>query len=309
MRTFVAIAICALSILPSSVFAQDANPGSGVSELTDVIVEARRLEEAAKAFLEDVNAPPTGAHTARWNTDLCISVSNVQPRAAQFMIDRIARTAIESGADVAGPGCRPNVVIVATNDGDETAERLVEEAGYGFSPAVSGTNLGRDALRRFRTSGAPVRWWHVALPVLAENGQLANGLRGDTPPTVVIHQGSRLVSDIRYDLALAIVVVDLSKTSDVSLGLLSDYAAMVVLSQVDPQADTSEHATILNVFSEPGVTGFSDWDRDYMSALYKSPSDRATARQQRQGIVSALANQRRQRQAQEPATLSGGDTD
>ncbi len=231
----------------------------------------------------------------------------MQPRFAQFVIDRIARTALDVGVDVGGAGCRPNVVIVATDDGAATADRLVRGAGFGFRPTISGSNLGQAALQQFRTSDAPVRWWHVTLPVMADTGQLANALRGDAPPTVVIRRGSRLVSDVRYDLALAIVVIDMSKTGEVPMGLLADYSAMVVLSQIDPSADTRQQATILNLFNEAGVDGFSDWDRDYLSALYSADTDRAKASQQRRSIVSALADERRERQAEQSQNPSTGD--
>lgn len=297
----------ALCFAPGLGWAQTSETPVATTELGDVIVEARRLEDLARAFLDDVNAPPPGTRTARWNTELCISVSNMQPRFAQFVIDRIARTALDVGVDVGGPGCRPNVVIVATDDGAATADRLVRGAGFGFRPTISGSNLGQVALRQFRTSDAPVRWWHVTLPVMADTGQLANALRGDVPPTVVIRRGSRLVSDVRYDLALAIVVIDMSKTGEVPMGLLADYSAMVVLSQIDPSVGTRQQATILNLFNEAGVDGFSDWDRDYMSALYSADADRAKASQQRSSIVSALADERRERQAEQSQNPSTDD--
>lgn len=303
-RTALAAAVC---FAPGLAWAQTSEMPAPTTELGDVIVEARRLEDQARAFLDEVNAPPPGTRTARWNAELCISVSNMQPRFAQFVIDRIARTALDVGVDVGGPGCRPNVVIVATDDGAATADRLVRGAGFGFRPTISGSNLGQAALQQFRTSDAPVRWWHVTLPVMADTGQLANALRGDAPPTVVIRRGSRLVSDVRYDLALAIVVIDMSKTGEVPMGLLADYSAMVVLSQIDPSADTRQQATILNLFNEAGVDGFSDWDRDYMSALYSADTDRAKASQQRRSIVSALADERRERQAEQSQNPSTGD--
>ena len=60
----------------------------------------------------------------------------MQPRFAQFIIDRIAAIAFEAGTDFGGPECRPNVVVLATTDGPALAQRLVREAGLGFRPAM-----------------------------------------------------------------------------------------------------------------------------------------------------------------------------
>lgn len=77
------------------------------AQLQDIVVEGRRLEEAARAFTEAVGEPPRGTRLARWNAPVCISVTNMRAEYGQFLIDRIAANALDAGVDVQGPGASP----------------------------------------------------------------------------------------------------------------------------------------------------------------------------------------------------------
>ena len=92
----------------------------------------------------------------------------------------------------------------------------------------------------------------------------------------------------------------MAKANGVMLPALLDYAAMVVLAQVDPRSDYSDQPTILNLFNAPeGITGMTDWDLAYLHALYEAEPDRASARAQ-EAAVSDRLEARRRRSAGEP---------
>lgn len=294
----------ALLIVEPQTTAQPAQPAP--TELDAVIVEGRRIEEAARAFIEEVGEPPRGTRLARWNQPVCISMSNMQPRFAQYVIDRIAANALEAGAEVGAPGCKPNVIILATNDGAALAHKLVREVGFGFRPAINHTNLSRDALADFQNSDAPVRWWNVVMPVTTDTGDLAITLRGDDPRKVTVRDGSRIRSNVRYDMAWTIVIVDMGKTGGAPFGVLADYVSMVSLAQIDPAADLSGQSTVLNLFRSPAnVDGLTLWDKDYLAALYLAPSDRADSHRQDAAVARALIQQRRAREGLEDAAVDG----
>jgi hypothetical protein len=287
-----------LSAFALALAPQSAPQPPGVAEqdagrLADIIVDGRRMEEAARSFIEEIGAPPPGTRPGRWNSEICISVTGMQERYAQYLIDRVAIAALDAGAEVQGPGCKPNVIILATSDGPALASHLVDEVGLGFRPAVSSTNLGRRALEHFRSSDAPVRWWHVTMPIEPDSGQVAIALRGQEPPGVTVRDASRLRSNIRYDIAWAIIIVDMSRTGGVPFGAVADYVALTALTQLDPFADMSGEDTVLNLFrTDRTVAGLTDWDKDYLAALYSSRADRATDRQQINDVVTRLTQVR-----------------
>ncbi len=259
-------------------------------------IDREAIEERAAAFVEEVADPPFGAQLARWNTPICVGVSNMRSPYGQLLIDRVGQHAADLGLEVGEAGCKPNVVIVATPDGRATASHLVEEAGLSFRPTDGGSNPSRAALRAFQTSDAPVRWWNVALPV-GEQGETASrprggmGTGGGPPdaPVVVVHAGSRLTSSIRTDMTWVIIVIDFNRTGGLPLGSLADYVSMVALAQIDPDADLSGYDTILNAFSDPSQAhSLSDWDLGYLQSIYSGQANRANARQRRNEVVRTL---------------------
>lgn len=272
------------------------------TQLEDVIVEGRRLQEQAESFIAEVGAPPPGTRPARWNRNLCVSVTNLRPDFAQYLIDRIAIAAIDAGADMDGEGCRPNVMIFATNDGSALARQLVDGAGIGFRPSGPGnSDLGRRALANFQSSTAPVKWWHVTLPVLIDTDEVVLRQPGEYR-TVNVREGSRLRSNIRYDLGWVVIVLDMSQMQGAPFGAVSDYVAMVTLTQADPAADMTGHDSIMNLFARPGgVDRLTEWDQDYLKALYETPPNRFTAEQQTNMMVRRLAAERRSGQEEPEA--------
>lgn len=296
IRHFMAIATLSLGLLGAGgVLAQVQDPQEpAATYVDDLIVDGRNISQAARAFVEVVAEPPPGTRAARWNRSLCISVTGMRRDFAQYLIDRMSVVALDAGAEVDGPGCQPNVIIQATGDGRALAAELVEGAGLAFQPSINGTNLGRDALNDFLTSDRAVRWWHVSFPVEPDSGQIAIALKGQAPPTVTVRDASRLRSNIRYDLGYVVIVLDMSRTEGVPFGALADYVAMTALTQVDPMGDFRGEDTILNLF-QPGIEvgALTQWDLDYLAALYTAPTNRASAAQQARDIAQRLAGLRR----------------
>lgn len=238
------------------------------AQLQDVEVEARRLRAVVQDFVGEVAAPAGVRGPARWNGTVCIGVVNLRAEIAQYIVDRASDVARELGLSAGEPGCSPNVLIIAAADGRAIADGIVEARRGAFRPGGTGMTRSLRVLEQFRTSAAPVRWWHVSAPVDSETGTIATQMPGYDPPTIGVSRASRIRTDIRDDLLKAIIVVDAEKTSGVSLAQLADYCALVALAQVDPEADVASFDTVLNVFEDPSTPGLTDWDMDYLRALY-----------------------------------------
>lgn len=284
-------------------------PAQDATDIEDVEVIGEQLRSQVQTFVQDAIAAPPGRTLARWDRTLCVGVSNLDARYAQYLIDRVSSIALTLGLENGEPGCQPNVMIIATSNAEELAKALVADDIYAFRPALNATDLGADALERFQTTQAPVRWWHVSLPVTVDTGEIAIRLSGDyveqsrngTMPLIVqVRNASRISSNIREDIKRVYVIIDTTKTGRINFRALSDYVAMIILAQIRPDAKTATHDTVLNLFTEGAdrPTGMSQWDRDYLTALYTAPRDRIRLTQQQRDITRGIADQRAARHAQ-----------
>lgn len=272
---------------------------SGVQEppavaLEEVVVEGRRLEQLTREFVDEVSAPTPRRGLARWRGGVCAGVSGIRQDIAQAVADHVSRVALEYGLRPGDPGCRANIVIVFAEDGQALGDAMVERRRRIFRLGVGGLDRGNVALRDFRESDRPVRWWHVSVPTNANTGEVAIRLPGDTGAPFVVGEG--LVNKgrwVRDDLNKVIIVVDGEHVNGVGLPQLADYLSMVALAQVDPDGDTSGFSTILNLFDDPdGSPGLTGWDKAYLDALYTGPSERIRASDQTRQLLRNLRRQR-----------------
>lgn len=294
MTGLATLAAAAALVLPQS----SSDPSPVV--LPDIVVQSTPVETQAKAFVAAVSAPFPQAPLARWNQAICPAVVNLERGLSSIISDRVRDEARSLRVRVGDGACRANVIIVATDAADLTAQGLVRDDFRTFHPGDSGTDLGRSALRRFQNSDAAVRWWHVAMPVSDDTGKLAIALDGEAPPVVADRVVTRLRANIRYDMAWVIIVIDVTKTAQVPASSLADYIAMVALAQIDPQADFTAHDTVLNLFA-PGAAfhGMTEWDHSYLSALYDADANAANFASQKDDMERSLADSLRRRRSLE----------
>lgn len=294
MTGLATLAAAAALVLPQS----SSDPSPVV--LPDIVVQSTPVETQAKAFVAAVSAPFPQAPLARWNQAICPAVVNLERGLSSIISDRVRDEARSLRVRVGDGACRANVIIVATDAADLTAQGLVRDDFRTFHPGDSGTDLGRSALRRFQNSDAAVRWWHVAMPVSDDTGKLAIALDGEAPPVVADRVVTRLRANIRYDMAWVIIVIDVTKTAQVPASSLADYIAMVALAQIDPQADFTAHDTVLNLFA-PGAAfhGMTEWDHSYLSALYDADANAANFASQKDDMERSLADGLRRRRSLE----------
>ena len=266
------VALAALALIGTS--QQTAPPQSDESRVGDIeVVGGRSLRQAIDVFTDSVVAPPRGQNPARWHDFVCVGAVNLQRDAAQAIIDRVSQVALDIGLEIGEPGCSANILIVGTDDGPAMATAMVDYRPAIFRPGYSGAARSSLQLARFQQTEAPVRWWHVALPVIADTGVIAVRMPGEDPP--VIPGGSLLRTEVRNDLGRAIIIVDFARAGSVSFEQLSDFVAMAAFAQIDPDADMSAFPSVLNVFGDPGAaSGLTDWDRAYLTGLYTAELNR-----------------------------------
>lgn len=287
------------------VITQSPAPSTPLNEpvtVEDVIVNARRFEEAAGRYVGAVANPAGTRGLARWSGGVCVGVVNLRHDVAQPIIDRVSETARSLGLRSGEPGCRPNVTIAMSDDPSTLAASMVAKSFRSFHTGGSGTDQGRAKLQAFIHEARPVRWWHMSYPGNADTGEVAvrlpgyyntNGMKPGSDilayaPSVRTTSASRLRSAISDYLFQVVIIVDVDKVSATSNEQLSDYLAMIALAQIDPAGQTQEFSTILNLFdSVPAPEGLTSWDRAYLAGLYQSDLTRIQIGNQLSALTAA----------------------
>lgn len=291
-------------VVPAAIQDDATNPAV---RLEDVVVEGRPLNQMIRDFVEGVAQPNFRRGLARWTDRVCVSVIGMERDGADYIVDRVTDIASDLDIPVGGRGCTPNVMIVGTNDGNETAREMVRIRREVFYTGATGTNQSRFALSEFQENDRPVRWWQVSMPINSETGQRAVRLSGDcdsrcesaTPgsgmgmaPTISGTSASRLRSQVVDNMQRTVVIVDVDQVAHLSANQLADYIALISLAQIDPNADTSGYASILNVIRDPESTRtLTDWDEAYLVGLYRAPRHQLNRMAGRQQIVDAIRSE------------------
>ena len=259
--------------LPSQAAGQAAD---APTDLGEVVVDGRCLQEATEEFVREVGSPARGRGLARWRGGICVGVVNMQAETAHYIADRVSTVARDLGLRAGAPGCRPSVLIVATVDANAFTAEFIAMRPRLFIVGGGGMDQGRNALRRFQSTDRPVRWCNVSIPIEEDTGAIAVRLPGEIAPRINLRgAGGLLTTTVVDDSKRAFIIVDMDRVAGVSLTQLADYLAMVSLAQVNPDADTSGFATVLNLFREEGqaggqVEGLTQWDMAYLEGLYRS---------------------------------------
>lgn len=281
----------ALTAAPAPALAQTQPPESD----STVVITDRNMEDAVRDFVAEIGAAPDSANLARFDGTVCVGAHNITPEFAQKLIDQVSLVAVAVGLEPGEPGCKPNVLIMASTDGDALAARLVKDHFQKFRPVqTDGANLGKEALDLFQNSDAPVRWWHVTQTVLVDTGEAFE--RG---ASVRVRSSGRLESSVRQEMSHVLIILDTSRMGSVSFGSLADYVAIVSLAQLEAKADTSDFPSILNLFTNSaGDRGkrMTQWDLDYLVALYGTKGNAPNANREANRIANNMVRQQKEAQ-------------
>jgi hypothetical protein len=264
-----------------------APPPEPANTVAEVVVTAPR-SELIQSFIDDVSAPVSSTdQLGRWNGVICPGVTGARRRYAELLNDRLAMAAYRVGLDVGEPGCRPNIMVVVTDDGNRTAREIVQKNPLWMDKWGDEGSQGRRALKAFVETPRPVRWWHVSETVTADGFAVGRG------ESVEVRAVGRVRKNVRQDFNRLLIVVDMKKTGPVQFGALSDYVAMVALAQLDPNAKTDRFDTILNLFNAgERPTGLTAWDTAYLKGLYEARPDARNARVQAKDIGRSMREER-----------------
>lgn len=270
-----------------------AQPAMCADPPMSVTIQANK-EEALRHKVHDFVAsvvvqPIAKESLLRWNTPVCPLVVGLPREWGELILARISQAARDAHAPLAGQHCEPNLFVVVSPQPDEVLKQWMAT-----KPKVD-TQHGLGPLQQFLHSTRPVRVWYNSEPG-CEGGihqsqsaaqQSALGLPGGGlskyvgagPPggmgpsfcnnSIDTHLSYGDIRSIGY----AIVVADSNKLHEnhVTLGQLGDYAALVGLADIQPDADGGGAPTMLRLFHDPKPpSGLTPWDQALLYSLYNT---------------------------------------
>lgn len=288
MSNFAPALMAALAILQAGPAATPP-PASGETTVEGLVVTApaKTDKEQITSFVTSVTATSADKRLARWDRKICPGVIGLKPAYAQLLLDRIAAVAQSVGLEVGKPGCKADILIVASADSDALVRQAVKDNPDTFAKYEDGVSRGRKALDAFIESDAPVRWWHVTSRKTSDGQTYVQGAN------VRVRSVGRVKSNTRTDFDHVVIVLDVRRIGTVRFGALADYIAMVSLAQINPDADTKGVSSILNLFTDKaaGATppdSLTDWDMAYLRGLYSARRDARRGDRQEADVVRSM---------------------
>jgi len=276
-------------LLAEPASAPTAQPTEGGTTVESLIVTAKPVpeKEAIAAFVGTIADETGNNRLGRWDRKICPGVVGLRADYAQLLLDRIAETAVEVGLEVGEPGCKANMIVLATAESDKLAKGMIRDYPEAFAKFDSGIRASRRALDRFAVSRAPVRWWHVIARTTADGQRYQKG------DQVRVRDVGRLRGGTRDDFDRVIIIMDVTRIGKLRFASLADYIAMVGLAQIEPEAEITGTSTVLNLFADRAagaepVERMTDWDKAYLKGLYAARRDVRRGDDQEEDITRSM---------------------
>jgi beta-lactamase regulating signal transducer with metallopeptidase domain len=252
----------------------------------NVIVTAPRLrpEKALDNFIiaHARQASPIAGKIARWKDGICPLTVGLSPQLNQYVNQRIIRVAMTAGAPLAqAEPCRPNLLVLATAE----PQALLDEM-RAKRPGLLGFHY-RPRAEKLATMRLAVQAWYGTATedfrgrLYPDSPRMALGFEGTYAlptggllPDGMSVTGNRTGDGLRSNFTSAIIIVDTTKIAGQEIGPISDYIAMLALSQGQYYDVCQDIPTITNLMA-PGCgpemkpAALTDIDVTYLRGLYR----------------------------------------
>jgi hypothetical protein len=263
----------------STTAGSSSNSKPGIDTVTIDAQRERQLKLQISNFVSGLVVKYMNDSLERWDSPICPLVAGLTSEQGEFILARVSQIARDSHAPLAGEHCKPNFFVVLSDNPDLLVEKWSQRDKGLLNTCnviINGMGYAKDFLHsrqpvrvyyngRFRASGGANRDIS-ALDLM--------GLSLDFHFSRCTSGGAELGTRLRYsdvqELTSVIIVVDSRRTTDLNMGQLADYVAMVGLAQIRPNADMGTLPTILSVFgnADPRPQGLSSWDQSFLRSLY-----------------------------------------
>ncbi len=238
--------VCLAAVLHASLFvcriasaqiAAPPDPAVALPDMAEVTVIAPRPPTPSQLAGNSV-AKFVAAHSkpidtsegqlARWKDGICVQTSGLLPAFNDYVSARVEAIAAAVKAPQTRKPCTPNVNVIFTTKPQEFMDKQVK-----LHPEILGFHYVAQT-KRLKTIDRPVQAWHVTARDIdgSIGGLVIDSVWGDPLMEFSTRLGSRLSTGVRSYILFTLVVVDGNKVMGYPIGSISDYIAMVTLSQM-----------------------------------------------------------------------------
>jgi hypothetical protein len=271
MQKVLALLVTAsLMVLPGNLQASEPSDDAQIV-VTGKPMSRSQAHKLARKYTQAIMAPAVSDQNARWRDPLCIGVAGTSEEFAVVVIDRIEAAANAAGARVAKPGCSPNVLLAFTPDSDAVFAKLYQTRADLLRATAA------DEVRKLRAPGLPVRWFYSQSAEGLGGRAFVRGPDGVSYNTNIV--GSRIDSPVQVSIDRFTALIDTDRIGQVSIDMLTDYLAFVILSRTRVAA-TPPAESIMNLFAASDTDrplGMTDMDKAMLKVLYTIPINRTSA--------------------------------
>jgi hypothetical protein len=271
--------------------AADQSPAPQLSEVTVIAPRQPTAQElsgkAVPNFVRSHSTPSTViGQITRWRNSICPLTLGLDPARNAFVTARILAVAATIGAPHDDSStCKPNVKILFTLEPQQVLEEAVKK-----DSRVLGFHYQRQQ-KRLMTFSRPIQSWYVTstrnyrgveavddpLPLGGAQEGFIGTPNGYFPGSRVPpgEPGSRLTNLRSSQIVSALIVVDANKVNGMTIGSVSDYLAVLTLSQAKSPDTCSQLPSIMDLMASTcdnrdKVTQVTAGDLAFLRALYKA---------------------------------------
>lgn len=244
--------------------ASPAAPETAVDELT-IEADKRARDKIVGEFIGGYVTESPSEQVTRWSENVCPQTSGLPGVLNDMVTARVRQVAATVGAPAkADADCRPNLFIVFAVDPQAVIDNVRRKV-----PEALGFHYVHDRPRISRVVRPVQAWYATETEDLNGFKELDTSEFGGTRHVL----GTRLSQGWRSGLASVIVTVDLKVVGGTDLGSLSDYIAMLSLSQMDSPEACKALPSIANLMStdcgsERKTAAITESDIAYLKAVY-----------------------------------------
>ena len=289
-------------MLPAAAQAQAPKPAGLPTENVTVSAPSPLPETVLRDFVTSYSAAsqPSGKF-ARWRTGACPVTIGLPGAANALVTARVREIAVLAGAPAGAANCKPNIDIVFTLN----PQILMDKVRQKQRILLGYHDVGQEKSLAAMTH--PVQAWYTTQTVdlngqgYLDKGQTMTGMyatpsiSGPTwiPDVPAIHvTGNHLDDGLSSELFHVIVVIDLAKVKEYTVGALADYAAMLALARTEAFETCLPVPSIGNLVTascDLKTAAISASDLAYLRGLY-SINTHHSFQQQKDDIAFDMKN-------------------